>query len=136
MSGTSPRARIAVINDDSVFLCLMRDLLEDESYAVMICREWDHAYEFVKTGRPDLVILDIRLGGEERGWSILNLLTLDPTTRPIPVIACSAAVQSLHDHQELLTRYGIRALAKPFDLEALLRTVKETLLGRRQERPV
>ncbi|MDQ6669177.1 MAG: response regulator [Chloroflexota bacterium] len=136
MSGTIPGSRIAVINDDTAFLDLMRDLLEDESYAVMICREWDHAYEFVKTRRPDLVILDIRLGGEERGWNILNLLTLDPTTRPTPLIVCSAAVQSLHDHQELLTRYGIRALPKPFDVDALLRTVEETLLDRRQERPI
>ena len=34
------------------------------------------------------MVLDIRMGAEERGWSILNLLTLDPETRPIPVIEC------------------------------------------------
>jgi CheY-like chemotaxis protein len=128
MTGTPRRARIAVINDDTAFLDLMRDLLEeDENFEVIICREWDHAYEFVKKEQPDLVIQDIRLGGEEHGWTILNLLTLDPATRPIPMIVCSAAVQSLHEHQALLDRYGIRVLPKPFDLEALLRTVEETL---------
>jgi CheY-like chemotaxis protein len=128
MSGTPRRARIAVINDDTTFLELMRQLLEEEEdYEVLICREWEHVYQFVKTHRPDLVIQDIRIGGEEHGWSILNLLTLDPDTRPIPLIVCSAAITSLHEHQEMLSRYGIRALPKPFDLDMLLSMVSEVL---------
>ena len=134
MSRTERRARVAVINDDTAFLDLMRDLLENEAnYDVLICKEWGNAYEFVKRELPDLIIQDIRIGGEEHGWTILNLLTLDPVTRPIPLIVCSAAIQSLHEHQDLLSKYGIRALPKPFDLEALLRTVEETLAGRSHE---
>jgi CheY-like chemotaxis protein len=120
--------RIAVINDDTVFLELMRDLLETEGgYEAVICREWQDAHGFVKEQQPALVILDIRIAGEERGWTILNLLTLDPSTRPIPVIVCSAAVQSLHDHQDILSKYGIAALPKPFDIETLLETVERML---------
>ena len=130
MSGTPRRARITVINDDTAFLDLMHDLLEnDENYEVLLCKEWNNAYQFVKQHQPELVILDIRIGGEEHGWTILNLLTLDPATRPIPLIVCSAAIQSLHEHQDLLTRFGVRALPKPFDLDTLLRTVEETLAG-------
>ena len=125
------RERIAVINDDTLFLELMHDLLEgEEGYAVSICREWDDAHGFVKAHRPDLVILDIRIGGEERGWDILNLLTLDPATRPIPVIVCSAAIHSLHEHQAWLDRFGICALPKPFDLDTLLEMVSRMLAER------
>jgi CheY-like chemotaxis protein len=125
------RGRLAIINDDTVFLDLMHELLQDEEgYEVLICREWDNAYQFVKDERPNLVILDIRIGGEERGWTILNLLTLDPATRPIPVIVCSAAIQSLHEHQEWLDRFGVRALPKPFDLDMLLETVSGMLAER------
>jgi CheY-like chemotaxis protein len=128
-----PRARIAVINDDTVFLDLMRELLEqEEHYEVLICKEWDGAYQFVRDEMPDLVIQDIRIGGEEHGWTILNLLTLDPRTRPIPMIVCSAAIQSLHEHQEWLSQYGIRALPKPFDLDTLLATIAEMIADRRQ----
>src|SRR3954467_6055118 len=75
-SATMP-ARIAVINDDRPFLDLMEQLLQEtEGYAVTTRKEWDGAYEFVKEHRPDLVILDIRIGGEERGWQILQMLTL------------------------------------------------------------
>ncbi|MCA1644080.1 MAG: response regulator [Chloroflexi bacterium] len=125
------RLRIAVINDDTAFLDLMRDLLESEGgYEAIICREWQDAHGFVKDQRPELLILDIRIGGEERGWTILNLLTLDPVTRPIPVIVCSAAIQSLHEHQALLSKYGICALPKPFDVDALLETVSRMLPDR------
>ncbi|MBV9359527.1 MAG: response regulator, partial [Chloroflexi bacterium] len=81
------RKRIAVVNDDTAFLDLMYDLLEDlEGYEVLICRESDEVYGFVKREQPDLVILDIVMGREEAGWRVLNLLTLDPATRPIPVL--------------------------------------------------
>ena len=131
MSETPRRARIAVINDDTAFLDLMRELLEEEgNYEVLICREWDSAYKFVKDEQPDLVIQDIRIGGEEHGWTILNLLTLDPETAPIPTIVCSAAIQSLHEHQDLLSKYGIHALPKPFDLETLLEVVQGMLAER------
>src|SRR5919206_4141590 len=98
-------SRIAVINDDTPFLELMEQLLEGEGYGVVTRKEWDGAYQFVKEQRPDVVILDIRIGGEEAGWQILQMLTLDPETLPIPVIICSAAVDDLHAHQPLLAKY-------------------------------
>jgi CheY-like chemotaxis protein len=126
--GDQPRARIAVINDDTVFLRLMEELLRvEQGYAVGVCRQWQDAHEFVRDFRPDLVILDVVMSDEEAGWRILNLLTLDPETRPIPVLVCSAAVRSLHEHQALLDQFGIRALPKPFDLDTLLAAIGEML---------
>lgn len=120
--------RIALINDDTTFLELMRELLEaQEGYDVMICKEGQGAYQFVKAHRPDLVLLDIRMGGEEIGWTIMELLTLDPDTRPIPMIVCSAAVRQLHEHEPILNKYHISVLPKPFDLDALLDKVREGL---------
>ena len=124
------RARIVVINDDTDFLSLMSELLTDVGeYDVDVCREGDRAYQFVKAQQPDLVILDIRIEGQERGWAILECLTLDPKTKPIPLIVCSAAIRELQAHQEMLDRYGIDVLTKPFDLDALLEKVA-TALGR------
>ncbi len=125
---TEGKPRIAVINDDTAFLDLMEELLEkEEGYDVRVCREANNAYQFVKDQQPDLVILDIRVGHEENGWSILNLLTLDPDTRPIPVIVCSAAIHSLHEHEDLLQKYDCEVLPKPFDLDALLDKVEAAL---------
>lgn len=80
------------------------------------------------------MILDIRIEGQERGWAILECLTLDPKTYGIPVIVCSAAIRELQAHQELLDRYGIDVLTKPFDLDALLEKVEVALdRGHRRE---
>ena len=127
------RARIIVINDDTDFLTLMSELLsETEDYDVQICREGSRAYQFVKEQRPDLVILDIRIEGQEAGWTILECLTLDPKTHQIPVIVCSAAIRELQAHQEVLEAYGIDVLSKPFDLDTLLEKVASGLdRGRR-----
>lgn len=129
-------ARIVVINDDTDFLTLMSELLtEVEGYDVMVCREGNHAYQFVKEHRPDLVILDIRIEGQDAGWAILECLTLDPVTHPIPMIVCSAAIRELQAHQELLERHGIDVLTKPFDLDALLEKVATGLSrGQRHHR--
>jgi len=122
------RPRIALVNDDTTYLQLMQDVLAgEEGYEVLICKESDTAYAFIKEQRPDLVILDIRMGGEETGWKILELLTLDPETRPIPLIVCSAAIGDLQDHEPLLQKDGVGVLPKPFDLEALLEKVQAAL---------
>jgi len=119
--------RVVVMDDDTAFLQLMHVLLEEEGLEVLICREWDSAHEFVKEQHPDLIILDIRIGAEELGWTVLELLTLDPATRPVPVIVCSAAIQALHEHQPWLDKFGICALPKPFDLRMLTEMVARGL---------
>ncbi|HEX6675268.1 MAG TPA: response regulator [Actinomycetes bacterium] len=119
---------IVVINDDTDFLTLMSDLLSEiEGYEVLVCREGNRAYQFVKEHRPDLIILDIRIEGQEAGWTILECLTLDPGTRPIPLIVCSAAIRNLREHQPMLDQYGIDVLPKPFDLDDLLEKVARGL---------
>jgi two-component system response regulator RpaA len=126
------RARIVLINDDDAFLDLMEVLLEEDGrYDVRTCRQWEQAHAFVKEQRPDLVILDIVIGpGEERGWTLLSMLTLDPATLPIPLVVCSAAIDSLRDHGEFLDEHGIRVLHKPFDLDRLHAAIQAMLGGR------
>jgi CheY-like chemotaxis protein len=125
------RTRIVVINDDTTFLRLMHDLLgHEEGYEVETRFEWKDAYESVRDLLPDAVILDLRVGGEDTGWQILELLRLDPVTRPIPVIVCSADQQQLSVREERLRAYDVRTLAKPFDLDDLLTLVREVLASR------
>src|SRR4051812_15786604 len=125
MATTAMRpGRIVIINDDRDFLDLMQTLLsEAEGYEVLVRYDSDRAYQFVKDQLPDLVILDIRMQGVDTGWSILKSLTLDPVTKPIPKIICSAAVPQIMAQKELLDRQGIDILPKPFDLEMLLERV-------------
>jgi CheY-like chemotaxis protein len=119
-----------VINEDTAFLQLMHDLLEEEGYEVASHREVKGVYEKIVDDRPDLIVLDIVIGGETKGWELLELLTLDPRTRRVPVIVCTAAVDALRGREDQLTRLGIRGLTKPFDLEELLAAVQQALASR------
>ncbi|MDP9379225.1 MAG: response regulator [Chloroflexota bacterium] len=127
MSNTKPH--VAVVNDDTVFLRLLEELLRtEEGYEVSTCFVGSEGYSFVRQAQPDLVILDLVFGnGAEEGWRTLDLLTPDPVTRRIPVIVCSAANQQLHQHEDWLRRFDVRVLPKPFDLDVLLRKVHDAL---------
>ncbi len=120
---------IAVVNDDTAFLRLMDELLgQEEGYKVSTSFVGSEAYAFVRDLQPDLVVLDLVFGsGAEEGWRTLDLLTLDPVTRRIPVIVCSAATVQLQDHADWLRRFDVEVLPKPFDLDTLLDMVRAAL---------
>ncbi len=118
---------IAVVNNDTDFLGLMNDLLTLEGYQTLICREGDRAYGFIKEAQPDLVVLDVRLDHAEQGWTILELLRLDPATTQIPVIVCSADAQFLREKAAALHDQRCDTLEKPFDLDTLLEKVTRAL---------
>jgi len=127
-SRRSPRARIAIIDDDLVLAELARTLLAEEGFDVLVCSQWLEAHAFVVVERPDLVLLDLTLGDVEYGWRVLDHLTLDPSTRRTPVILWSGAHEALRARAPaLLPEHGIFVMTKPFDFEALLATVEEAL---------
>jgi CheY-like chemotaxis protein len=125
----SGRARIAVIDDDTVFVELMHDLLANgEGYEVVSNSQWIQSYEFIKDSQPDLVILDLMMGREQAGWAVLQLLQEDPSTADIPVILCSAAEPALCQHAcRVNGRTTVESIAKPFDVEHLLGTIARLL---------
>ena len=123
------RARIAVIDDDTVFVDLMHDLLATgEGYEVVSSSHWIQSYEFIKDAQPDLVILDLMMGREQTGWAVLQLLQEDPSTAHIPVILCSAAEPALRQNAcRINGRATVEAIAKPFDVDHLLGVIARLL---------
>ncbi len=122
-----PRHRIAIINDDEIYMQLMQDLLEDEGYKVTTWDRNENAYYLIKRERPQLIILDIRLNNRDDGWKVLEQVRLDPMTTHIPAIVCSADTQLLRWKRRHLRTLGIAAMEKPFRLEDLLQEVRTIL---------
>ncbi len=126
MSTRLPR-HVVVINDEQAMLRLYRDLLEDEGYRVSTL-----TYPMAELGdiqilAPDLLVLDMMFGGEDRGWTFLQQLRLDRQTAALPVIVCTAAVRLLRDVEDYLTEMGIGVVRKPFDLDPFLAEVRRRL---------
>lgn len=112
-----------MVNDDTAFLNLMHELLTDEGYNCFLHIVGSTAYEKIRDEQPDLVVLDIRMNEPESGWHVLDLMRLDPETREIPVIVCSADSIQLRDKAERLKKHNAVAIEKPFDLQELLENV-------------
>jgi CheY-like chemotaxis protein len=114
--------RVTVVNDSPDFLELVRDILTDEHYATT-CIDGDRpdALARIVQSRPDLLIIDLRMGTEEiHGWDIAQEVRREPSLEGLPIIVCSAdvlALRALADDLSDTTR--VRTLAKPFEIDEL-----------------
>lgn len=124
--------RIAVVNDDTVFLDMMAAVLAERGWETTLIKEQEHAFEHLRANPPDLIILDIRMSAPESGWTLLELITLDKELSKLPVIVCSAAIMDLRAHQNHLAQSGIDVLPKPFNIEQLYQKVDEALVRSRR----
>src|SRR5947209_2119136 len=115
--------RLAIVNDDATFIGLVSELLEDHGWACIPLFEGNAAFETIKREQPNVVILDIRMEQPDTGWRVLNLLMLDPETRGIPVIMCSADWNELRAKEEWMNERGVGVLPRPFDIDDLYSAV-------------
>lgn len=122
--------QIAVVNDDTVFLEMMAAVLTERGWDTIIYREQGNAFSALQQDPPDLIILDVRMGSPEEGWTLLELFTLDRTLSAIPVIVCSAALHDLQAHETWLNQNGIAVLPKPFNIDQLYEKVEAALTSR------
>jgi CheY-like chemotaxis protein len=118
------RKRIVLIEDDDDTRAVMTAALEAEGYEVSASA---NAFGDIKHAKADAVILDLFLHGESSGWQQLDILTLDPATRAIPVIICSAALASLGSARAKLAALDVAVLEKPFDIEQLTACVSAAI---------
>lgn len=63
--------KVLVVEDEQHLLELYRNELEDEGYSVITLNNGTAVLETIKTTHPDVVVLDIRLGGTE-GLEVLE----------------------------------------------------------------
>jgi CheY-like chemotaxis protein len=118
------RPRISVINDNPEFLELMGDILGDDSgFQVTLHDGEDTKLEDVRTATPDLIIVDLLLGGAS-GWEFVTMARADPELADTPIVICTADVAQLRRRaDELASVSNVHVLQKPFGIDDLLATV-------------
>jgi CheY-like chemotaxis protein len=67
---------VVVINDEEDMLALFRELLEEEGYRVSTLTYPTASMSDLQILAPDLVILDMVFGGEDRGWQYLQRIRI------------------------------------------------------------
>lgn len=123
-------ARVTVVNDNPEFLELMREVLEDECYeTTTIDGVREDALDAVRSSRPELLILDLRLSSEGLlGWDLAQEIRRDRQFEDLPVLLCSADLQALRDvEEELEGQRAVEVLPKPFGIDQLTGVVDRLL---------
>jgi CheY-like chemotaxis protein len=133
LDGQQPH--ILCINHSPEILELLRTLLEDEGYRVSTLMTLDRSLDAVIELHPDVITIDYMWETSDNEWTYLNLLTVNPRTREIPIILCTGAVKRAIEMQSHLETIGVKVVLKPFDLEQLLSAVRESLSPERTSDP-
>ena len=113
---------ILVVDDEPQILRLVRDYLEHNGFKVIIAADGDTAVRSTRTGRPDLVVLDLGLPGLD-GLDVTRALRRDGE---VPIIILTARA----DESDKLVGLELGAddyLTKPFSPKELVARVRAVL---------
>ena len=109
--------RVLIVEDNSVNLELVFDILESEGYTVSAVTDGREALIHVRQFRPHVILMDIQLPGMD-GLAVTRLLKADPETRGIPVIALTA--HAMRGDEETIAKAGCdEYIAKPVHIRQL-----------------
>lgn len=122
--------RILLIDDDTDYLGILENFLSGRGYVVKCLDSWNHAPQTILTFKPDLVVLDVFLGGED-GLSACRKIKENSYTRDIPVLIISGYPKV---KETAIREYGAEDfMAKPFSIQDFLVKVEHILTKHEDE---
>lgn len=110
-------APVLIVDDDRSILETLSDLLRTEGYPVVTAGDGAEGLEMATKARPSLVLLDMRMAGMD-GWGFAR--GMRERGLRFPVLVMTAASDARRWAEEIGADGYI---AKPFDVEELLRLV-------------
>ncbi len=115
-------AKIMVVDDDNVMRGLLSTLLGMEGDDVVLVWQKDRIVPVAREENPDLILLDLHLGGEDV-LPVIAELKSDAALRSIPILAASGM-----DRQPECERAGAEGfILKPFRPGELIDRIRAML---------
>ena len=124
------RARILIVDDDESIRTVLATILEEEKYKVDTAQNGEEAIEKTKTQFYNLALIDIRLPDMEGTELLTRMKETIPKMRKIIV----TGYPSLQNAIEAVNKGADAYVMKPFDVAKVLKTIKEQLAKREQEK--
>ena len=115
--------RVLLIEDDATIARLLKEGLEDESYAVDVVHDGNEGYRTAVADDYDVIILDIMLPGMN-GYEVCRSPRNDGNKTPILMLTARDAER---DIVEGLDAGADDYLAKPFSFDVLLARIRALL---------
>ena len=122
--------KIAIIEDEVILAMALTLMLEDWGHQVIGTADTEiGATVLVKDERPDLVVMDIRLGRRDNGLQAARLIRASSN---VPIVFCTAYADSPPMKAQVAAIGNAHLVGKPVDedqLEWLLRTIDHRQRG-------
>lgn len=121
---------VLLIDDETLWLELIRNVLEDESYKVITADSGEEALKKLQTKKPDLILSDVRMP-VMNGFDLFEKVHHNPKLKNIPYVFMS----SLDDYDAKRVAKELGAddyISKPYDTTEV-KVIVSNLLTRFQE---
>ena len=113
------RCLVAIIEDDSEFRAMLRELLEEERYRVIAMANGAEALEMLRgDSMPDVILLDVSMPIMD-GFDFLRHRNADPRLSTVPVVLVTNAKP--HERPTVGVSDVVR---KPIDIDEILFAIK------------
>jgi DNA-binding NtrC family response regulator len=126
----SERARILVVDDDESIRKVLATILEDNGYTVDTAKNGKEAIKKSKAKLYNLALIDIRLPDTEGTRLLTKIEHTTPKMRKIII----TGYPSLQNAIEAVNKGADAYVLKPFDMDDVLRTIKEQLTKQEEEK--
>lgn len=123
--------RLLVADDSADNTAMVQMCLEALGALVEVAADGNAALAALARQRPDVVLLDLGLGGGMDGYQVLERMRATPATATVPVLAFTASVTS-GDRERVLKAGFDGFVAKPVELPALVGELGRAMAGARK----
>ena len=116
--------RILILEDERILAISMQEFLEDSGYEVDHYSSSDRAFDAIYEKTYDLLLLDVKVAGEENGFELLC------SVRKADISTPAIFITSLTNIEDLTKGYacgGCDYIRKPFDLAELRIRVEQAI---------
>ncbi len=115
--------KILVVDDDVDILTLVKMTLNMNGFKVEVISRWEKIDNAIQDFVPDLILLDVSLGGAD-GREICKRIKTSKETGHIPVILFSANIEM---EKSIDNCHAQAFISKPYELSYFLNTIKSNL---------
>lgn len=127
---TAPLPTILIVDDAPESIHILHGILRGE-YRILVAGNGPEALEIVRTGEPEMILLDVRMPGMN-GFEVCAALKKRSESHDIPIIFISALTNQ-NDKVRALEAGGVDYITKPFQVQEVRARVRNHLNLRRMQ---
>jgi len=120
-----PDKTILLVEDDFMNMRLAQHILEAEGYSVVKATTGWEALDQIKTGLPDLILMDIQLPDID-GMALARIIRANEAARETIILAMTAFAMK-GDREKILKTGCNDYISKPINVENFISTVRKYL---------